>query len=223
MVCSIINIAVLVLNKINLTSIFVLSILATIMVSLRTFIAFELPEKIQDELGKFIRSLKQANPYKIRWIPPQNIHLTVKFLGETSMADIPKINVKLDQFAANASIFRAIPGEIGAFPNLRNIRVIWLGLSISDVLVHQIEQLEYQMGEIGFEREKRGFTPHLTLGRAAIQPQSLEMRNLADNLQTMKPSNLEAFEINSITFFKSDLRPTGAVYTTIQKSIFSSK
>lgn len=223
MACSIIKIAVLVLTKINLTSIFVLSILATIMVSFRTFIAFELPEKIQDELGKFIRSLQHANPYKIRWIPPQNIHLTIKFLGETSMADIPKISAKLDQFATKASIHKVIPGKIGAFPNLRNIRVIWLGLSVPDVLVHQIEQLEYQMEEIGYKREKRGFTPHLTLGRSAIQPHSLEMRNLANNLQTMKSPNLEPFEINSITYFKSELRPTGAVYTTIHKSILSSK
>lgn len=209
-------------TDISLTFNFLLSILASIMDLLRTFIAFELPDHIQIELSKFIKLLQQANPYKIRWIPSQNIHLTAKFLGETRMADIPKISALIDQFASNASIQKIIPGKIGSFPNLSNIRVIWLGLSVPEALIQQIDLLENEMEIHGFEREKRGFTPHLTLGRATLQPHSMQMRNLAHSLQTMKPPNIEPFEINSITLFKSELRPTGAEYTSIHKSMFSS-
>lgn len=181
----------------------------------RTFIAFELPEHVQRELGDFTHSLFQRSRLRIRWIPPQNIHLTVKFLGDTDPAEFSKITSLLEIFAVKCPVTQVASNRIGAFPNLNHVRVIWLGLSVPDTLTNLIREFDQSLCNMGFIKEKRGFTPHLTLGRVSSSLPINDMNQISAFLRGVVPPKIEPFDLDSITFFKSELRPTGAEYSRI--------
>ncbi len=189
---------------------------------IRSFIAFELPPDVQDQLGEFITSLKVNNPCKIRWLPPRNIHLTVKFLGDIRHEYISKVITVLEGIREEATPMEICTDKIGAFPNLHNIRVIWLGLRVPPEMNKIVEAVEHHLLDQGFPKEKRGFTPHLTLGRLSYPPPPQQRKLLTDLLINIPSPATKPFMINSITLFKSELRPTGAFYTTIHKSTFRS-
>jgi 2'-5' RNA ligase len=206
----------------SLTFIFLLSILATGMDLIRSFIAFELPPDVQDQLGEFITSLKVNNPCKIRWLSPRNIHLTVKFLGDIYLEDIPNLITVLEGIKVEASPMETRTDKIGAFPNLNNIRVIWLGLKVPPEMNKIVDAVEHRLLDQGFPKEKRGFTSHLTLGRLSYPPPPQQRKIFTDLLTSIPSPAIKPFMIDSLTLFKSELRPTGAFYTTIHKSTFPS-
>jgi 2'-5' RNA ligase len=179
---------------------------------MRTFIAIEIPESVKKELAEAQDRLKGAG-VDASWTRPQGIHLTLKFLGEVQDARIPEIMKALAGAAASTSGLRIDITGVGTFPNPKNARVVWVGLS-GDVekLLKLQRAVEESLIGLGFEREARAFTPHLTLGRI----RSIRLREAwLKALEGIKDIRLSGFEVPALSLMKSELKPSGAVYTEI--------
>jgi len=179
---------------------------------MRTFIAIELPQHITDALGNVQQTLTFSK-LKIRWVQPENIHLTLKFLGDIPPEAIDPINRTLSESVRGYDPISLSAKGSGAFPGIKNPRVIWVGLSGQ---VSQLKALQGTLAEnlaaLGYENEKRTFKAHLTLGRikGAVDPVKL---NAA--LNEIMDFGTEPFLVDRIFVFQSDLKPTGPVYTKI--------
>jgi len=179
---------------------------------MRTFIAIELPRHITAAMGDVQETLKSSK-LNIRWVRPENIHLTLKFLGDTPPEAVDTISRTLSESVLNFSPISLSAKGSGAFPGIKNPRVIWVGLSGQVPRLKTLQQaLEENLTAIGFEKEKRTFKGHLTLGRTkgAVDPVKL---NAA--LNEILDFETEPFLADRIFLFQSDLKPTGPVYTKI--------
>jgi RNA 2',3'-cyclic 3'-phosphodiesterase len=183
--------------------------------NMRAFIAIKLPEDVLSELPRVQDRLRQSG-VEASWVRPGGIHLTLKFLGEVDESQQGEIFDAIRKAAAGISRFRIAVAGAGAFPNSRNARVIWLGIT-GDLapLATLHAAIEEVMAGLGFKREDRKFTPHLTLARIRQgRPQS----KLQTALEEIRDTGLPAFEVAGVSFMKSDLLPSGAVYTELGRA-----
>ncbi len=141
------------------------------------------------------------------------MHLTLKFLGEIQPRDFSEIDGLLQKIAASTSPTRARLRGMGSFPHLNRPRVIWIGIEPDDDRLAALHSsLDKALQEIGFPREKRGFRPHLTLGRVRS---GRGKSSLIETVETNARVDLGYLPIDELTFFESDLRPQGAIYTAL--------
>ena len=183
---------------------------------IRAFIAIEMSADLQkqlDEIQKQLRDQIKGNP--IRWVRSQNIHLTLKFLGDVSIENLELLKKILADEAINHEPFEISVGNLGAFPNNNHPRVIWVGVKAPNDLNLIQHNLEIQMEKLGYTREERPFSPHLTLGRIARNIHDLERHMISEALITNRIGFLGAVRADSIHLYKSDLQPSGAVYSRL--------
>lgn len=179
---------------------------------MRAFIAIEMPASVRAAIERVQAQLKQ-NGFKVRWVRVQNIHLTLKFLGDIKTAEIEKIAAALGAAAKAFPPILLQPKGIGVFPGISRARVIWVGLQgRMDLLFGLHKSLAERLALIGFPIEKRPFKGHLTLGRVKGK---LEPNRLTAALKRCRNFATEPFEAERIILFKSDLKPTGAEYTQL--------
>ena len=179
---------------------------------IRTFIAVDLPESVTRALQTAQQRLK-SHRFDIRWVKPGNIHLTLKFLGDISPAEVGAIREALRSAAADMAPFPLAARGAGVFPGIKRPRVVWVGLTGEVPALFALQQsVEKALAAIGFPAEKRPFKAHLTLGRVKgrVRP-----TDLLAALQELGDWASPAFTVNRVTFFQSDLRPEGAVYTRL--------
>ena len=185
----------------------------------RAFIAIDLPESVKSFLGEAQEALKLYG-FRVKWVRPQNIHLTLKFLGATATADTDKIAEAMALAAKDCPAVSLAAKGIGVFPNVRRPRVIWAGLNGRlEVLANLQQILDAHLADLGFPRETRAFKSHLTLGRVKGKIASDRIKAAIDELKEFESGS---FEINQVILFKSELRPTGAVYTKVHRVTLSS-
>lgn len=160
-----------------------------------------------------------APPNTVRWAAPQNIHLTLHFLGDITAAEADDVSRALAIAAPEATPFSLNLGGLGCFPNVRRPRVLWVGLleeSAALVTLHQRlgQSLE---AAIGFSPDKRPYSPHLTLGRVKNGIPGRHLRQLSDVIAQYQPTvgKLAELDVEEISFIKSELRPTGVVYSLL--------
>ncbi len=177
---------------------------------MRTFIAIEIPDEIKKALIDLQQRLK-GSWVDASWPRPEGIHLTLKFLGEVPEAKLPEIMNGLRLAAQGTGPFRLEVGGAGTFPNPKNARVVWIGLSGDiDKLVRLQAAIEDAMARLGIDREEREFTPHLTLGRIKyIRSRDAWLKALEE----IRGINLSGFDVTAVSLMKSELKRTGAVYT----------
>jgi RNA 2',3'-cyclic 3'-phosphodiesterase len=185
------------------------------MAKIRTFIALELPSELKRALAGLQENLRSRTDC-VRWVNPENIHLTLKFLGPTEEALVEPIGMVLSNLTRGAAPFRLEVAGLGAFPNPRNPKVIWVGMpgGLKELSVFQ-QQLEDALAHAGFAREKRPFSPHLTLGRVKEGKGKKELEQLIEKYQS---EDLGNFAADTIIFYRSDLQPSGPVYTALKTS-----
>jgi 2'-5' RNA ligase len=179
---------------------------------MRLFIAIEIPAAIKSSMAEIQHSLKGSG-VDAGWTREEGIHLTLKFLGEVSESKVPEIMSALTAAVRGTGTFRLEAVGVGTFPNPRNARVVWAGLSgnIENLLRLQ-GALEEAMAGIGFERETRKFTAHLTLGRIKdIRSREQWLKAL----DAVKDISLTGFDVTGISLMKSELKPSGAVYAEL--------
>lgn len=182
---------------------------------LRVFIAIELPEKLQMELSDFVQTIKDPQD-KITWVPPNNIHITLKFLGDVPIGDIGPIKEAISNVAENYSPFEATIKGTGVFPDQRNPRVIWIGMDTGKEKIKNIYiDLEDKLVSIRIPREERSFTPHITLGRIKYIK---DMRKFSEVLSNHKEDVFGNFMVDSISLIKSTLTPNGSVYEVLYRT-----
>lgn len=185
---------------------------------LRVFVAFPLPKETVATL-KDVTACLVAYGFRVRWVPGENIHLTLRFLGDVEERFIDSLAEALTATAAGRDPISFRPKGLGVFPGIQRPRVIWVGFAgETDRIVDCQRTLDTHLSAIGFPEEKRPFKGHLTIGRVkgGISPDRL--------LEALKACS--AFESTPVTvdrmiLFQSDLRPSGAVYTELLTIPFS--
>jgi 2'-5' RNA ligase len=183
----------------------------------RLFIAIDLShtlrESISNEIDRLIHLLGST---EIRWVQASNIHLTLKFLGETPEDKVNGIKNKLENAASQFPPFELQVGDFGCFPNLRKPRVIWIGVQENGGILKQMYRvIETDLEMLGFRREGRPFNAHLTLGRLRKNTTSSTLRKLSDRLGKVQIGTLGTELVKEICLFSSILRPSGAEYTQL--------
>lgn len=194
------------------------------MTTLRTFIAIELDPQVRAYLAAVQETLRSLVPARsVRWVQTDCIHLTLKFLGDTPLAQVDSIKEALARAAREVEPFTFQVGSTGCFPNQRRPRVLWISLhEPSGTLARLRDAVEAYVAPLGFPTEARAFTPHLTLGRVQQYALAADVRRIGE-VMTPGSSAVTATDrhatpqarVEVVSYIKSDLRPTGAVYTTL--------
>jgi 2'-5' RNA ligase len=187
------------------------------MEKIRTFIAIELDESIKDGLTKLQERLKGKVPRgSARWVRPKGIHLTLKFLGDVPADQIGEITGALERSCQGFAPFSLSCGGLGCFPNLKRPRVVWVGIQEETGTLAQLKKaIEENVAPLGYPTEKRKFSPHLTLGRVQKRASSGDRRRLGELVGASEIGILGQMEVRSVNLIRSDLRPSGAVYTRL--------
>ncbi|MGH2821389.1 MAG: RNA 2',3'-cyclic phosphodiesterase [Actinomycetota bacterium] len=174
---------------------------------LRLFVAARVPQERLAVLERETRALRSSLP-KARWIPTDNQHVTLKFLGRTPSDHLGEVRDVVAMAAAGRPRSECALGALGAFPSLRRARVLWAGLDDEAAVLEGLAaDLSRAFEPLGFPEEARRFTPHLTLARFKV-PERLEGR-----LPDVPDS--PAFTVDRIELMRSRLHPKGARYETL--------
>jgi 2'-5' RNA ligase len=187
---------------------------------MRTFIAIELSDEIRSSLSQIESHLKYSGA-DVKWVDEKNIHLTLKFLGEIDEEKCDKIKAILDQIADSTRSFEISVNDIGAFPKIDHPRVIWVsldkGAAESKLLA---EKIDNALSGIGFEKDARPFTAHLTIGRvrSSKNKQALKEKMGSIGLQGTRDKKQV---VSSIILFQSKLTPKGSIYTKLHEARLS--
>jgi 2'-5' RNA ligase len=187
--------------------------------SKRLFIAVELNDAIKHRIQE-AQSLLKTIRGKVGWTKPEQMHLTLKFLGNVDEEKIPAVLEGMNRAVSEAAAFHVDIEGLGAFPSQGRINVLWVGIKPNSSLAELHKCLEDEMSAIGFEREEREFSPHLTLGRVREAFDGLACRKL---LEQHRAFPVGGQVVDRIILFSSELNPTGAVYSIISCTKFSKK
>lgn len=187
--------------------------------SLRLFIAIEIPADVKSQIASVISKLKTAHS-DVRWEQIEKLHVTLKFLGDTKEELLPQIVLRLEKIAAEIARFSISYSGVGCFPNTREPRIIWIGAyeaaaetsEPTGTLQSLVESIETAMASVGFEKEKRKFHAHATIGRVKSQ------NNIGNLLRTIESTTLDCTptEVSEIVLIKSELKPSGSEYRRLK-------
>lgn len=180
------------------------------METVRAFIAAQIGDKLREALSGVIDELKKSDPY-VKWIKPENLHVTLKFLGEVEADKIDAIKSEMQNIAASDKPFSLSVSGIGVIPNPRYPRVVYSNLVDNDQKLKNLSQrLDEAMTLLGFEPEERDFLPHLTIGRVkSFKAKSL----LIMKIREFHKREIGTLDVRSVRLIKSELMPAGAIYT----------
>ena len=186
------------------------------MSTIRTFIAIHLPTDVKAALDDVARHLDSRVPRgAIRWVRPEQMHLTLRFLGDTDTGKLPAIQAAMDAVAAGNTPFEMHLESVGCFPNPRRPRIIWVGLVGEDARLSALKKaLDEALIPLGRPLENKPFRAHLTLGRVKDE------RSAAGIDWTTDVPPL-ALTVSALHLIESELRPNGPVYTERYVSRFS--
>jgi 2'-5' RNA ligase len=186
---------------------------------IRSFIAIEVPSDLQEAMGRIQGKLIDTR-VQVRWVKVENIHLTIKFLGDVRDEDIPKVCDIMKDAAAGASPFELELAGLGTFPPNGIPRVVWVGMRGDlDALNVLVEELEENLSEeLGIAAEHREFKPHLTIGRVKTTKGA---DRLVQAMKALEPAELGRFIADGITLFMSELGSEGSTYTRMAEMPFA--
>ena len=183
---------------------------------LRAFIAVEIPSGIHQAIEVQTTPIRTAlNTLLVRWVPSENIHLTLKFLGDVSPANVELLEQMLSVEVCQHRAFEIGFGGLGAFPSPKRPRVIWIGIQAPAGLEALQHGIEAATATLGYPDEERPFSPHLTIGRVKQNVSSGDMQKIRTALEKTEVGMLGRTKVSAVHLFKSDLKPTGAVYTRL--------
>jgi 2'-5' RNA ligase len=187
------------------------------MAGIRSFVAIELPDEARAALDDLQGELKAQTPPKaVRWARPASIHLTLQFLGDVAPGKVEAIADALRGVCAEHAPFTFELKNLGVFPNPNRPRVVWVGVAEPNgVLIALQKGVTQALAPLGFEPEKRPYTPHLTIGRADRRAGRRELAEVGELITRSEVGTLCQVYVEHITLMKSDLQPSGAVYTPL--------
>jgi 2'-5' RNA ligase len=188
---------------------------------IRAFIAIDLTPEIVQHLEQVSAQLKKRlEGVPVRWVPVDNIHLTLKFLGDVSLANVDMLKKTMQSEVDGHHAFEISVGGLGAYPSPRRPRVVWVGVEAPAELTAVQNGVESAMARLGYAREERPFSPHLTLGRVSRNAVGRDERLIGESIEAIKLGFLGVARVTEVHLYRSDLHPNGAVYTRLFTSSF---
>ena len=179
---------------------------------IRTFIAVKIPADVRQRLAE-VEAVLAASGADVKWVPEGNFHVTLKFLGYVEPDRMDAVKKAVESAVEGIGAFGVTLFGVGAFPKPGRPSVVWVGIGAgADELKALAERVESALERVGFAREERPFSPHITIGRVKT-PRSLD--KLRDAIEGLREEYVGAFEVESTAVMKSDLRPTGPIYSEI--------
>ena len=185
---------------------------------MRIFIAVEIPEAIKEKISYIEQELK-GEVEKIKWVNPELVHFTLKFLGEISEEGLRKVKEITLQIARKYSPFTLNIEGMGVFPGYSSPRVIWIGVDEGKEMIGKLaEKLDKELGKVGFVREKREWVPHLTVGRVKFLREKEKLKELIYSREKIEVGKMK---VENLSIIQSHLSPKGPIYKTIEKFSFA--
>jgi 2'-5' RNA ligase len=182
----------------------------------RCFIAISLPDQVKAGLKELQAQLKSGHQTPVKWVDPYSIHLTLKFLGSVDGAKISPIAAAMAEAVKGVYPFSLKVEGLGAFPNLRRVQVVWVGVSGEvDKLAQLHQRLESSLAGLGFAPENRRFAPHLTLARVRDRVSAGEREGLGQIIASTKFEAAGSFPVEAVSLMKSQLTREGALYSQL--------
>lgn len=179
---------------------------------IRTFVACEIPREIRSEIGQVQENLKRRR-LRLKWVRPENLHLTLRFLGDVPVEHLETISAAIGKAARSGDPLSLSIKGIGVFPGVRRARVLWVGIGGQR---RQLLQLQEAVADaltgVGFPPEKRPYKGHVTIGRIKS---TVDFRRLADALAEFSGFETASFPVDAVALFRSRLRPDGPDYTRL--------
>jgi 2'-5' RNA ligase len=186
---------------------------------IRTFIAVELPAELKQFLSRLQAELKSGCQMSIKWVNPDGIHLTLRFLGDVSPSMIEPITRAMTDAAQKTAPFKLNIQQLGAFPNLKRVQVVWVGLGGEMAEVEKLHRLlESNLYRLGFAAEQRSFKPHLTLARLGNEVSAGERQRLGELIADTTIKTDIGIKVDSISLIRSQLTPQGAIYSRLSSA-----
>lgn len=189
------------------------------MTRLRLFFALDTPPTVRTPVATLLRTLQEARA-DVRWEPTSKLHATVRFLGDTDSQLLEPLSGTASSLASASPLPRILYRGVGAFPDTRHPRIVWIGMEDPEGTLHTLHRtLEQGLATLGIEPEKRAFHPHLTLGRVRGD------RNLPHLIRLLENCTFESepASLTELLLMKSDLHPSGSVYTILQAFPFGTR
>jgi 2'-5' RNA ligase len=207
----------------------------------RLFVALEIPSAVRDNLAALIDELRAADGTKSRqgprWVRPENLHVTLKFIGHVDAAKLEPIRAALSQVRSDSPVEIEFRG-LGFFPSEKRPRVLWVGMKSSPNLLTLANDIDERLEPLGVPRETREFTPHLTLARFDALGMSEKLRAAVQRLAGAQPLRLSSgqakvpvlqgqgfgdFRTSEFHLIESKTKPSGAEYTTLHSFRFAAE
>lgn len=180
---------------------------------MRTFVAIDFSPQIKGKIGEIIEYFKTQTPdYALKWVEPQNLHMTIKFLGEVSEGHLRTIKDVLSDTLEGISAFEIEVTGMGMYPSTQKPRVIWLGVEGSEPLKDIHQSLDQALQKASIPPDKRGLSPHLTIARVRRNVETLIVQDIGKTLSQFKIDSLGKCTIDRIVLYKSTLTPSGPIY-----------
>jgi 2'-5' RNA ligase len=197
--------------------------------TLRTFVSVEIAEEAAGQVAAILERLRRAGTASMKWVDQRNFHLTIKFLGPTQREHLPRLSEALREVASRTVPFELELAGVGAFPNLRRPRVIWLGVSAgTEVLASLAGRAEEACAALGWAREEKPYRAHLTLARAREARRgarghtgaSMPSAGLLQALELERDSRAGVTPVHRLVLMESQLHPHGPTYTVVDSFPF---
>lgn len=183
---------------------------------IRSFIAIELPDEIKGSLARLRRELERDEHTFIKWVGPGAIHLTLKFLGNISSKQVTQITKAIEEAARGISPFHLELAKLGAFPNMKQPRVLWVGIGGElDKLLGLQQNVDSTLTPLGFAREERPFAPHLTLARIRETASPIQRKSFGELVISTDLEINHCLDVEHVSLMRSQLTPSGPIYTRL--------
>jgi len=177
----------------------------------RSFIAIPVPDAGIQALEEAVRCLEPEIGRHVRWVRPEGIHLTLKFMGDIPVATAEKVLESLPTVTAGFSPFRLAINGLGVFPNPRRPRVLWAGLDGDIEILSQLQlAVDDAVGKLGLPKEQRAFSPHLTLGRVRRDVADGQLRKIGEAISTAAPPEEIGWPADTVNLMRTELDPAGS-------------
>ncbi len=183
------------------------------MTFVRTFVAVLLADELKSRISEVQRQAKKLAP-DVKWVEPENFHITLKFLGNIRECALDDVFSAVEDAAKSYPKFEVSVGGLGTFPNVKNARVVWVGIEAGhEKLAALASAIDVRLAELGFPQEDRDFKSHITIGRVKSKK---HLGALAQGIEKIKADNLGTQKVSSIAVMQSTLRPEGPVYSPLR-------
>jgi 2'-5' RNA ligase len=183
---------------------------------IRSFLAIELTEGLRDSL-EALRKKVDSPAFDVRWVRPENVHLTLRFFGEVSQEELARISQAALHAAEQAEPFPMVLAGLGAFPARGSARVVWVGVKDPEPLLSLENRLSQGLERANWPPPDKPFRPHLTLGRLKSQRGQGTLRKVLEENREVAVGQMR---VEHLTLIQSELRPAGPIYTTLDRFRF---